>query len=118
MTDIMPDRSLVAHEWATHGTCSGLDADAYFRLLRQAFASVKVPPTLSQPTRMFSIAPQEIKQEFVGANPRLRLENLAVSCGNNYLTGISVCMTKQLQPQACQGLRDCRANVVRVAPVR
>src|ERR1700757_3860920 len=25
MTDLMPDPSLVAHEWATHGTCSGLD---------------------------------------------------------------------------------------------
>ena len=118
MTDIMPDRSLVAHEWATHGTCSGLDADAYFRLVRRAFELVKVPASLSRPTRMFSITPQEVKQEFVGVNPRLRRENLAVSCGNNYLTGISVCMTKQLEPQACQGLRDCRANVVRVAPVR
>lgn len=118
MLDIMPDESLVAHEWATHGTCSGLDAEAYFRLVRQAFESVKVPATLSGPTRMLSITPQEVKHEFVKANPRLREENLAVSCGNNYLTGISVCLTKQLQPQACEGLRDCRANVVRVAPVR
>jgi len=27
-------------------------------------------------------------------------------------------MDKQLQPRACEGLRDCRANVIRVAPVR
>jgi len=118
MTDIMPDPGLVAHEWSTHGTCSGLDADAYFDRVRQAFASVKVPPRLAAPGRTFSITPRDLKQEFLSANPRLKEENLAVSCGNNYLTGISVCMDKQLQPRACEGLRDCRANVIKVPPVR
>ncbi len=35
MTDIMPDEGLVAHEWSTHGTCSGLEAEDYFKLLRR-----------------------------------------------------------------------------------
>ncbi len=118
MTDIMPDESLVAHEWVTHGTCSGLDADAYFKLVRRAFESVKIPSRLAKPTQAFSITPQELKQEFLAANPRLRAEYLTVSCGNNYLTGISVCFDKQLQPRACEGLRDCRANVIKVPPVR
>lgn len=118
MTDIMPDVSLVEHEWATHGTCSGLDAEAYFRLVRQAFESVKIPAKFAAPHQMFSITPQELKGEFVGANPRLRSEHLAVSCGNNYLTAVSVCLSKQLQPISCEGLRDCRANTVRVPPVR
>ena len=118
MTDIMPDESLVAHEWKTHGTCSGLDADAYFRLVRQAFESVKIPGQLSSPKRMFSITPQELKHEFLGANPHLKAEDMAVSCGNNYLTGIYVCLDKQLQPRACGSVRDCRANVIKVAPLR
>ena len=37
MTDIMPDAGLGAHEWSTHGTCSGMDAESYFKLLRRAF---------------------------------------------------------------------------------
>jgi ribonuclease T2 len=118
MTDIMPDPSLVAHEWATHGTCSGLDAEAYFKLVRRAFGSVQVPARLAATSRMFSLTPQQLKEEFAAANPRLRAENLTVSCGNNYLTGVSVCLTKQLQPTACQALRDCRANSVKIAPVR
>jgi ribonuclease T2 len=118
MTDIMPDPSLVAHEWATHGTCSGLDAEAYFKLVRQAFGAVHVPACLAAPKQLFSLTPLQIKEEFVGVNPRLRREDLAVSCGNNYLTGVSVCLTKQLQPTACQALRDCRANSVKIAPVR
>jgi ribonuclease T2 len=118
VADIMPDASLVAHEWKTHGTCSGLDAASYFKLVRQAFESVKVPSELAQPKRPFSITPQELKTKFVQANPGLKLENLAVGCGNNYLTGLSVCMDKQLQPRGCEGLRDCRANVIKVAPVQ
>lgn len=118
MTDIMPDASLVEHEWSAHGTCSGLDAEAYFRQVRQAYDSVKIPPRLSSPTQMFSISPQELKEEFVAANPGLRAEDVTVSCGNNYLTGVSICLSKQLHPRACEALRDCRANSVRVAPVR
>ncbi|MBZ5687970.1 MAG: ribonuclease T(2) [Acidobacteriia bacterium] len=118
MADIMSDTGLVAHEWTTHGTCSGLDADSYFKLVRRAFESVKVPGRLATPKQGFSITPQELKKEFVAANPRLNAEGLAVSCGNNYLTGIDVCFDKQLQPRACEGLRDCRANRIKVAPVR
>ena len=58
MADIMPDPSLVAHEWATHGTCSGLDAEAYFQLVRRAFVSVQVPARLAATSQMFSITPQ------------------------------------------------------------
>jgi ribonuclease T2 len=118
MKDIVPDAGLVAHEWSTHGTCSGLDAESYFKLLRQAFTSVKIPSRLAAPRESFSIAPQEVKNEFVQANPSFSTEKMTVSCGNNYLTAVSLCMTKDLKATACQNLRDCRANVIRVAPIR
>jgi ribonuclease T2 len=118
MTDIMPDAGLVAHEWSTHGTCSGLDADGYFKVLRQAFASVKMPDRFVAPRQNFSMPPDEIKKEFVQANPNLKPEHMTVSCGNNYLTAVSVCMTKDLKPTACQNLRDCRATGIRVSAVR
>ena len=118
MTDIMPDAGLVDHEWKTHGTCSGLDPEAYFKLVRQAYQSVKIPSQLTAPRRMVSMTPQELKEDFLATNPRLKEEDITVSCGNNWLTGVSVCMDKQLQPRACEALRDCRANSVKVAPVR
>jgi ribonuclease T2 len=114
MADIMPDAGLVAHEWSTHGTCSGLDAESYFKLLRRAFTSVKVPEQFAAPRENFSISPQEVKDAFLQANPNLRADELTVSCGNNYLTAVSLCLTKDLKPTACQNLRDCRANVIRV----
>ena len=114
MADIMPDAGLVNHEWSTHGTCSGLDAESYFKLLRRAFTSVRIPERLAAPRENFSISPQEVKNEFIQANPNLRVDELTVSCGNNYLTAVSMCLTKDLKPTACRNLRDCRANVIRV----
>ncbi|HUA14984.1 MAG TPA: ribonuclease T2 [Verrucomicrobiae bacterium] len=118
MADIMPDGGLVAHEWSTHGTCSGLDAESYFKLLRKAFAAIKVPARFVAPRENFSVPPQEIKDEFVKTNPAFSADDMTISCGNNYLTAVSLCMTKDLKPTACQNLRDCRANVVRVPAVR
>jgi ribonuclease T2 len=118
MSDLMPDPGLVDHEWTTHGTCSGLDPGHYFEQIRQAFASIKIPARLAAPAHPFSMTPEEIKQEFLQSNSSLKMEDLTVSCGNNYLTAVSVCMTKSLEPAPCQGLRDCRANTIRVTPVR
>jgi ribonuclease T2 len=118
MADIMPDLGLVAHEWTTHGTCSGLDAEAYFKLLRQAFTSVKIPDRFKAPQQQFSIPPQNVKNEFIQGNPGFNAGEMTVSCGNNFLTAVSFCMTKDLKPTACQNLRDCRANVIKVPPVR
>src|SRR5215475_12842010 len=55
MVDIMPDAGLVGHEWTTHGTCSGLGAEEYFKLLRRAFTSVKVPERFMSARENFSI---------------------------------------------------------------
>jgi ribonuclease T2 len=118
MLDIMPDENLIQHEWTTHGTCSGLSAGEYFKLLRRAYTSIKIPAQFAAPSEGFSITPSELKEKFLAANSRLNRDNIAVSCGNNYLTGVSVCLTKGLQPTSCSELRDCRANVIKVPPVR
>ncbi len=118
MLDIMPDVSLVQHEWVTHGTCSGLSAGEYFALIRKAYASVKIPARLVSPSESFSIAPDELKQEFLSANSRLSRDSVAISCGNNYLTGVYICLTKNLEATSCGNIRDCRANVIQVPPIR
>ncbi len=118
MADIMPDAGLVAHEWSTHGTCSGLDAESYFKLLRRAFGAVHIPERFAGARENFSLTPEEVKREFVRANPNLSAEEMTVSCGNNYLTAVSFCLSKELKPIACQNLRDCRANVIRVPRIR
>jgi ribonuclease T2 len=112
--DIYPDRGLLQHEWRTHGTCSGLTPDAFFTAARAAFQSVTIPPALAQLTSQISLPPAQILGLVTAANPTLQSSSLALSCGNNYLTAVEVCLDKQLQPTPCGPIRSCRANTVRI----
>ncbi len=49
MLPIMPDRGLIQHEWATHGTCSALDAQTYFGDIKKVFGQIQIPAESSQP---------------------------------------------------------------------
>lgn len=115
--DIMPTVDMILHEWQAHGTCSGLNPDGYFSAIRTAFRSVAIPSIFAATqTPPESIAPAQLLAQFSRANPGFPPQSFALSCGNNYLTAVEVCMDKHLNPQACQDIRTCRANVIRIAP--
>jgi len=115
--DITPDRSLLEHEWTKHGTCTTLAPDAFFALEHTAFHSLAIPPLFSQLDHEIMMKPAEILTEFSKANPAFPPGSILLSCGNNRLTAIEACLSKDgLKPMRCQGLRDCRAQVVRITP--
>jgi ribonuclease T2 len=116
--DIYPDASLLQHEWRTHGVCTGLSADTFFSAARAAFRSVVIPPAFSNLDHQTSMTPGEILSSFTAANPSISGASLALSCGNNYLTAVEVCLDKTLHPIACGPIRSCRANIVRIPPPR
>ena len=115
-SDIYPDPSLLQHEWATHGTCSGLSPDDYFSAARKAFRSVTIPPQLAGLTAQTSMPPDQILGLFTASNPPIAQADMALSCGNNYLTAVEICLDKTLQPIACSGVRSCGANTVKIPP--
>ncbi len=115
-TDIIPTASLVEHEWQTHGTCSGLGADEYFAQIHKAFAAVRVPANIGSGSDADGVTPDDLLARFAAANPSYAPGSFALSCGNNRLTAVEICLTKDLRPEACQGVRSCRANVVKVTP--
>jgi ribonuclease T2 len=114
--DIYPDEALLAHEWKKHGTCSGLDADAFLSTARSAYRSVRIPPEFASLTHQGSASPDVILGLFIQYNPAIPRASLALDCGHNYLTAVEVCLDKGMHPTACSGLRSCRANVVRIPP--
>jgi ribonuclease T2 len=114
--DIYPDPGLLNHEWKTHGTCSGLMPDAYFSTARKAVQSVAIPEKLARLDHQISLPPAQILGLFTAANPAIPNSSLALSCGNNYLTAVEVCLSRQLKPVACGPIRSCRANTVRIPP--
>ena len=114
--DIYPDEGLLRHEWQTHGTCSGLGADEFFSAARTAYRSIAIPPKLVSLSSQTMMPPEEILGLFAAINPAIPSSSLALSCGNNYLTAVEVCLDKSLHAIACPGIRSCRANVVRIPP--
>ena len=115
-TDIIPTASLVEHEWETHGTCSGLGANDYFAAIHRAYAALKVPANIGTGADAGGVTPDDLLSRFAAANPNYPAGSFALSCGNNRLTAVEICLSKDLHPEPCQGVRSCRANVVKVTP--
>ncbi len=115
-SDIYPEPGLLEHEWKQHGSCTGLSAEAFFTAARTAYKSITIPPALANLSSQTSMPPGQIAGLFTESNPSLRQEDIAISCGHNYLTAVEICLDKSLHPMACPAVRSCRANSVRIAP--
>lgn len=114
MLDLMPSRRLIAHEWAKHGTCTGLSPQQYFGSIRQAYRSVRVPSALVHPTQTRRTSTLAIKQMFFAANPGLNPADMAITCHNRYLSSVEICLNQGLQPTACRSVRDCTARSITI----
>ena len=117
---IFPSEKLVAHEWQTHGTCSGLDAKAYFQAADSARHAIRIPPELEPGTHTHETTAQAISKAIRDSNPRITRRGLAVVCSGPELAEVRVCLSRDLQPMACgSGLRDtCRSGTIRVPGAR
>jgi ribonuclease T2 len=116
MLAIMPARGLIQHEWAAHGTCSGLAAQDYCAAIEKAFRQVQIPTEYSAPAQAILVSPADIEQKFAVAN-HAPVGDFRVSCSNSELVAVEVCLTKDLQYRQCgPRLRDCRAPQVTVQP--
>jgi ribonuclease T2 len=116
MLPIMPARGLVQHEWATHGTCSGLSSREYFWTVQRAFGNLNVPDEYQHPTQAAQASPKEIEQEFAAANGA-PADSFRVACSKGELVGVDACLTKDLKYRSCgKAVRECRARQVNVVP--
>nr|WP_230980359.1 ribonuclease [Oryzicola mucosus] len=118
--DIMPSAGLIRHQWRKHGSCSGLEQDDYFRVLRKARDKITIPPEYERVDRHISISPGAAEAAFLKANPGMPRDGVAVTCDRRYLREVRICMTKDLDYRACPEVdaRACRAAHVFMPPVR
>ena len=115
--DITPDLGLLQHEWTTHGTCSGLPGETFFSTAREAYTSVTIPPVFQNLAKPLAMPPADILNLFYRANPSFPQGSLLLSCGNNRLTAIEACFSKDsIKPIACPAMHSCGANSVQVTP--
>ena len=72
----IPTESLIQHEWATHGTCSGLSAADYFATVRKARDSVILPADLNQPSQKLQLSPEQLESKVASTNPSFPQDGL------------------------------------------
>jgi len=120
MLDLMPAPHLIFNEWDKHGTCSGLAPRAYFETVRKARAVVKTPANYIDLKETITVTPAEVVDAFVKANPDLTADDMAVTCDRKRLTGVRVCLSKDLQFRECPQIakRGCHRDHVAMPPVR
>ncbi|MEI9974152.1 MAG: ribonuclease T [Ignavibacteriota bacterium] len=115
----IPTPSLIQHEWKTHGTCSGLTADAYFATVRKARDSVKLPDELDQPAQKLQLSPTQVESKVAAANPSFPPTAFRTSCYKDAeLEEVRICMNKDLSPRACgPSAGECTKSSVTMLPV-
>jgi ribonuclease T2 len=120
MLDLMPAPGLIFNEWDKHGTCSGLGARAYFETIRKARSAVKIPPEYLELSEEKSVAPADIEEAFIKANPGLSNSAISVTCNRKRLSEVRICLSKDLQFRACEELdrRACHRDDIVMPPLR
>ena len=120
MLDLMPAPGLIFNEWDKHGTCSGLGARAYFETVRKARAAIKIPAEYLDPSESRMVAPADLEEAFVKANPGLSNAAISVTCDSKRLSEVRICLNKDLQFRACEEIdrRACRRDKVEMPPIR
>lgn len=117
---VFPSEKLVEHEWAKHGTCSGLQPMAYFEAAGRAYQSVSVPGVLQPGKNRRTVALANLVQSLLDANPAIKRKGMALVCTGRELTEVRVCVDKELSPQACgQGVvSTCKGQTVTLLGVQ
>src|ERR1700730_2721122 len=120
MLALMPAPGLIFNESDKHGTCPDLPGRAYRETTRRARWAVKIPPEYLELSEPKTVAPAEIEDAFIKANPGLSASAIAVTCNRTRLSEVRICMSKELQFGACDEIdrRACRRDQVVMPPMR
>ena len=81
---------------------------------------MKIPEDFLDLTEAKTVAPADVEDAFVKANPGLSNSAVAVTCDSTRLSEVRICMNKDLQFRAYDEIdrRACRRDKVVMPPVR
>lgn len=109
------------HQWNKHGSCTGLSARNFYRLVEEAVERVELPEIFENINRELSVDPNVVEAAFMEANPDLTHDMIVTSCRGDDLVELRVCLTRDLEPRNCDRAmlrRECRLSGATLLPVR
>jgi len=100
------DNAFHAHEWARHGTCSGMDIPTYFSNAVQLARNLDIYGTLKKggivPGSMY-----DCHKVLDAIATGYGISNFTVMSKNNYMTQIMLCVDTDLKVQDCASAPSC-----------
>lgn len=120
MADIMGTGGSAWHQWKKHGRCSGMSAEDYFALAREAYAKVVRPEIFRRLPKTYELPPKVIEEAFLDANEGFVPAGVTVTCKSGYVHEVRICLGRDLEPRSCAAdvQRDCSAPNITMIPVR
>lgn len=120
MADIMGTSGLAWHQWNKHGRCSGLSSDNYYALSRVAFEQFTRPGVFRRLETPVRLPASVVEEAFLNENPTLSPDMLTVTCKDNAIQEVRICLSRGLEPRICgqDVIRDCRAERALFEPLR
>lgn len=108
------------YQWRKHGVCSGLAAQDYYRLAREAWGRIERPEVLRKLDRAVRLPASVIEAAFLEANPDLTPDMITVTCKAGHIQEARICLTRSLEPRACGAdvARDCTLSDALLEPIR
>ncbi len=91
---LFASRSLAAHEWRRHGTCSGLSPAAYFALAARDVRRIRIPDADGPGAVLRARDAEAVKSAFAAANPGLSPRGMATVAYRGMVAEVDICLTK------------------------
>ena len=120
MADITGTDGLAWHAWNKHGRCSGLSAEDYYDVSRDAYDAVNRPEVVRKLEDPVTLPARVVEQAFLETNPDLEADMITVTCKRNRIEEVRICLTRDFEPRTCgtDVIRDCRMTDALLDPLR
>lgn len=108
------------HQWNKHGRCSGLAADDFYALSREAYNRITRPALLRKLDDPIRLPASVIEQAFIEANPAMNASQITITCKADRIQEARICLTRDLELRTCGSdvSRDCRMTDALLDPIR
>jgi len=102
---MMPSETLVATEWAKHGTCMSHRPQSYFKITRILWSSLRWPD-FDRLSRQEALTAGDVRRAFADANPYWEPAHVGVKLNERgWLEELRLCYGKGFMPATCDASR-------------
>lgn len=118
--DVFGSSGSAWHQWNKHGRCTGLSADNFYRLAREAYDRITRPEVFRKLSDPVTLPASLIEEAFLRDNPALEPDMITITCRSGRIQEARICLTRDLEPRVCGSdvIRDCTLDDALFDPVR